>query len=161
MSKAIYPGTFDPLTRGHLDIIRRAATIFDTVIVGLLNNNSKNPIFSLEERKEMIEKITSDIPNVQVRSFNGLLMDFAVEQKANVVLRGIRTGGEFEFELMNAHANKIISPTVETLFFPCNVRYSCVSSSMVREVASFGGEIRDFVPDEIAEKVYERLGSKK
>lgn len=157
MSRAIYPGTFDPLTRGHLDIIRRASTIFDTVVVGLLNNSSKNPLFSLEERAEMIKEVTADIPNVEVITFGGLLMHFAQEQNANVILRGIRTGGEFEFELMNAHANKKIAPEVETLFFPCNIDYSCVSSSMVRDVASFGGEIRDFVPDVIAEKLYKKL----
>lgn len=157
MSKAIYPGTFDPITRGHLDIIRRASTIFDTVVVGLLNNSSKNPIFTIEERMNMIKELVADIPNVEVISFGGLLMHFAQEQKANVILRGIRTGGEFEFELMNAHANKKIAPEVETLFFPCNIDYSCVSSSMVREVAAFGGEIRDFVPDGVAEKVYERV----
>ena len=157
MSKAIYPGTFDPLTRGHLDVIRRASTIFDTVVVGLLTNSSKKPLFTTEERKQMIEEVTSDIPNVEVVSFDGLLMHFAVEQKANVILRGIRTGGEFEFELMNAHANKKIAPSVETMFFPCNIDYSCVSSSMVRDVAKFGGEIRDFVPDSIAEKLYKKL----
>ncbi|MDO4977559.1 MAG: pantetheine-phosphate adenylyltransferase [Eubacteriales bacterium] len=160
MSRAIYPGTFDPLTRGHLDIIRRASTIFDTVVVGLLNNSSKNPLFSLEERMDMIKEVTADIPNVEVISFGGLLMHFAQEQKANVILRGIRTGGEFEFELMNAHANKKIAPEVETLFFPCNIDYSCVSSSMVRDVAAFGGEIRDFVPDSIAEKLYKKIGIK-
>ncbi len=157
MSKAIYPGTFDPLTRGHLDIIRRAATIFDTVVVGLLNNSSKSPLFSLEERMEMIKEVTADIPNVEVISFGGLLMHFAQEQKANVILRGIRTGGEFEFELMNAHANKTIAPEVETLFFPCNINYSCVSSSMVRDVAYFGGNIRDFVPGTIADKLYAKI----
>ncbi len=161
MSKAIYPGTFDPLTRGHLDIIRRAATIFDTVVVGLLNNSSKTPLFSLEERMDMIKEVTADIPNVEVISFDGLLMHFAQEQKANVILRGIRTGGEFEFELMNAHANKIIAPEVETLFFPCNINYSCVSSSMVRDVAYFDGDIRDFVPDTIADKLYDKIKERK
>lgn len=161
MSRAIYPGTFDPLTRGHLDVIRRAATIFDTVVVGLLNNSSKNPLFSVEERKEMIAEVTADIPNVEIIAFDGLLMNFAKEQHANVVLRGIRTGGEFEFELMNAHANKKINPEVETMFFPCDINYSCVSSSMVRDVAYFGGEIRDFVPDSIADKLYEKINKMK
>ena len=161
MSKAIYPGTFDPLTRGHLDVIQRASTIFDTVVVGLLNNTSKSPLFTVQERMDMIKEVTSDLPNVEVIAFDGLLMHFAIEQKANVVLRGIRTGGEFEFELMNAHANKKIAPQVETMFFPCNIDYSCVSSSMVRDVAAFGGEIRDFVPDSIAEKLYEKINRKK
>jgi len=160
MSKAIYPGTFDPLTRGHLYVIRRASVIFDEVVVGLLNNSSKSPLFSVEERMEMIREVTSDIPNVRIVPFDGLLMHFAQEQKANVVLRGIRTGGEFEFELMNAHANKKIAPEVDTLFFPCDIDYSCVSSSMVRDVAAYGGEVRDFVPDSIAEKLYLKLEEK-
>jgi len=160
MSKAIYPGTFDPLTRGHLYVIRRASVIFDEVVVGLLNNSSKSPLFSVEERMEMIREVTSDIPNVRIVPFDGLLMHFAQEQKANVVLRGIRTGGEFEFELMNAHANKKIAPEVDTLFFPCDIDYSCVSSSMLRDVAAYGGEVRDFVPDSIAEKLYLKLEEK-
>ena len=160
MSKAIYPGTFDPLTRGHLYVIRRASVIFDEVVVGLLNNSSKSPLFSVEERMDMIREVTSDIPNVRIVPFDGLLMHFAQAQKANVVLRGIRTGGEFEFELMNAHANKKIAPEVDTLFFPCDIDYSCVSSSMVREVAAYGGEVRDFVPDSIAEKLYCKLEEK-
>lgn len=160
MSIAIYPGTFDPLTRGHLYVIRRASVIFDKVVVGLLNNSAKNPLFSVEERMNMIKEVTSDIPNVEIIPFNGLLMQFAIEQKANVVLRGIRTGGEFEFELMNAHANKKIAPEVDTLFFPCDINYSCVSSSMVRDVAAYGGEIRDFVPDSIAKKLYRKLKEK-
>ena len=160
MSKAIYPGTFDPLTRGHLYVIRRASVIFDEVVVGLLNNSSKSPLFSVEERMDMIREVTSDIPNVRIVPFDGLLMHFAQEQKANVVLRGIRTGGEFEFELMNAHANKKIAPEVDTLFFPCDIDYSCVSSSMVRDVAAYGGEVRDFVPDSIAEKLYLKLEEK-
>lgn len=160
MSKAIYPGTFDPLTRGHLYVIRRASVIFDEVVVGLLNNSSKSPLFSVEERMDMIREVTSDIPNVRIVPFDGLLMHFAQEQKANVVLRGIRTGGEFEFELMNAHANKKIAPEVDTLFFPCDIDYSCVSSSMVRDVAAYGGEVRDFVPDSIEEKLYLKLEEK-
>ncbi len=160
MSKAIYPGTFDPLTRGHLYVIRRASVIFDEVVVGLLNNSAKNPLFSVQERMDMIREVTSDIPNVKIVPFDGLLMHFAQEQKANVVLRGIRTGGEFEFELMNAHANKKIAPEVDTLFFPCDIDYSCVSSSMVRDVAAYGGEVRDFVPDSIAEKLYRKLEEK-
>ena len=160
MSKAIYPGTFDPLTRGHLYVIRRASVIFDEVIVGLLNNSAKHPLFSVEERMAMIKEVTSDISNVRIVPFDGLLMHFAQEQKANVVLRGIRTGGEFEFELMNAHANKKIAPEVDTLFFPCDINYSCVSSSMVRDVAAYGGEVRDFIPDSIAEKLYQKLKEK-
>ncbi|MBR5047830.1 MAG: pantetheine-phosphate adenylyltransferase, partial [Eubacterium sp.] len=160
MSKAIYPGTFDPLTRGHLYVIRRASVIFDEVVVGLLNNSAKNPLFSVQERMDMIKEVTSDIPNVQIVPFDGLLMHFAQEQKANVVLRGIRTGGEFEYELMNAHANKKIAPEVDTLFFPCDINYSCVSSSMVRDVAAYGGEVRDFVPDTSADKLYRKLKEK-
>ncbi len=161
MSKAVYPGTFDPLTRGHLYVIRRAAKIFDSVVVGLLNNSAKNPLFSVQERMDMIREATSDIPNVEVVSFDGLLMHFVLEQEANVILRGIRTGTEFEFELMNAHANKKIEPEVDTLFFPCDSDFSCVSSSMVRDVAAYGGEIRDFVPESIAEKLYLKLEEKK
>lgn len=161
MTSAIYPGSFDPLTRGHLNIIRRASAIFDRLIVGILHNSAKTPMFTVEERIEMIQELTKDLPNVEVVAFDGLLMNFAIEQKANIVLRGIRTGGEFEFELMNAQANKLITPQVETLFFPCGSPYACVSSSMVKEVASYGGEIKEFVPDGIAEKVYEKLGIEK
>lgn len=161
MSIAIYPGSFDPITYGHLDIIKRAAKVFDKVIVGILNNEAKHPVFTIEEKIEMIENVTADIPNVEVKAFGGLLIDFSEQMGADVIVRGIRAVSDFESELMMAQANKALNNRVETMFFVTSEIYSFVSSSAVREIAHFGGDISQFVPEFVKEKVEEKFSASK
>ncbi|MDO5146742.1 MAG: pantetheine-phosphate adenylyltransferase [Eubacteriales bacterium] len=157
MRTAIYPGSFDPITYGHLDIIHRAADVFDKVIVGILKNQAKSPLFDFDERVEMIQEVTKEYPNVEVVSFQGLLIDFTREQKADVIVRGIRAVSDFEYELMMAQTNKQLNPDVETMFLATSAKYSFLSSSTVRELAVFGGDISPFVPDYVREKICEKL----
>ena len=161
MATAVYPGRFDPITFGHLDIVQRASEVFDKVIIGVLKNQTKNPLFSLEERVDMIEKVTSDIPNVEVVSFGGLLVDFCKKVGADVVVRGLRAVSDFEYELMMAQTNKELNPNLETMFFATSARYSFLSSSTVRELAMFDADIRQFVPEYVHRKVYEKLKEEK
>ena len=155
--KAIYAGSFDPVTNGHLDIIKRAAAVFDKVIIGVLINKSKQPLFSIEERVDLIKEVTKDIPNVEILSFNGLLIDFSDRMKADVIVRGIRAVSDFEYELMMAQTNKQLKANIETMFFATSAEYSFVSSSMIRELAAFGGDITQFVPEEVSKRVYEKF----
>ena len=161
MATAVYPGSFDPITFGHLDIVQRASEVFDKVIIGVLKNQTKNPLFSLEERVDMIEKVTSDIPNVEVVSFGGLLVDFCKQVGADVVVRGLRAVSDFEYDLMMAQTNKELNPNLETMFFATSARYSFLSSSTVRELAMFDADIRQFVPEYVHRKVYEKLKEEK
>ena len=161
MATAVYPGSFDPITFGHLDIVQRASEVFDKVIIGVLKNQTKNPLFSLEERVDMIEKVTSDIPNVEVVSFGGLLVDFCKQVGADVVVRGLRAVSDFEYELMMAQTNKELNPNLETMFFATSARYSFLSSSTVLELAMFDADIRQFVPEYVHRKVYEKLKEEK
>ncbi len=154
MITAIYPGSFDPVSNGHLDIIKRASGIFDRVVIAILNNRAKRPLFDLEERIEMLEEVTQDLPNVTITSFDGLLVDFSKKIGANVIIRGIRAVSDFESELMMAQTNKQLYDELETMFFATSAKYSYISSSTIREIASFGGEIDQFVPQEICERVY-------
>lgn len=156
MTIAIYPGSFDPVTYGHLDIIRRASEVFDKVIIGVLINHSKKPLFSVEERVEMIKKTTGDIPNIEVVSFGGLLVDFCERMGVNVIVRGIRAVSDFEYELMMAQTNKQLSSNIETMFLATNSKYSFLSSSTVRELALFDGDISQFVPPEVCNKIHEK-----
>ena len=156
MAVAIYPGSFDPVTYGHLDIIKRTADVFDKVIIGVLINHAKNPLFSIEERVEMIKEVTRDIPNIEVVSFGRLLVDFCEKMGVNVIVRGIRAVSDFEYELIMAQTNKQISPNVETMFFATNSKYSFLSSSIVRELALFDGDISQFVPPEICERIHQK-----
>lgn len=153
----IYAGSFDPITLGHLDIIRRAADVVDLLIIGVLNNSSKVPAFTVEERVEMIRKVTKDIPNVEVQSFSGLTVDFAKEQGAKVLVRGLRAVSDFEYELQIAQLNHKLNPEVDTIFFTTSVEYSYLSSSIVREIAGYGGDISQFVPAEVVTDVYDKL----
>jgi pantetheine-phosphate adenylyltransferase len=149
MATAVYPGSFDPITLGHLDIIKRTAAVFDKVIIGVLINKAKKPLFSIEERVELIKEVTKDIPNVEIVSFNG-------KMKADVIVRGIRAVSDFEYELMMAQTNKQLNPNIETMFFATSAEYSFVSSSMIRELAAFDGDITPFVPEEVSKRVYEK-----
>ncbi len=159
MKRAIYPGSFDPVTYGHLDVIRRAASVFDELIVSILNNKEKKPLFSLEERVKILEKATADIPNVKVDSFSGLLIDYAAEKNIHVAIRGLRAITDFEYELQIAQTNRVLSKEdLDTMFFTTSLEYSYLSSSSVKEIASFGGDISMCVPDFVADMVYDKFG---
>ena len=161
MNKAIYPGSFDPVTLGHLDIIERTSKMFDWVIIGVLNNKSKSPLFSVEERVNMLKEVTSSLPNVEVQSFEGLLIDFVRKNDARVIVRGLRAITDFEYELQMAQTNRVITPEVDTIFLITNLRYSYLSSSIVKEIAEFDGEISAFLHPAVAEKVREKLTARR
>ena len=161
MNKAVYPGSFDPVTLGHLDIIRRTSEMFDRVIIGVLNNKSKSPLFSVEERVNMLKEVTANLPNVEVQSFEGLLIDFVRKNDARVIVRGLRAITDFEYELQMAQTNRVIAPEVDTIFLTTNLRYSYLSSSIVKEIAEFDGEISAFLHPAVAEKVREKLTARR
>ncbi len=156
MTRAIYPGSFDPVTFGHLDIIERSAEIVDELLVAVLNNSAKNPLFSVKERVSMLEEITSHLPNVQITCFDGLLIDYAGEVDATVIIRGLRAVTDFDYELQIAQSNRIINSQVDTMFLITSLEYAYLSSTIVREVASYGGDISHFVPKELMGRVYEK-----
>ena len=157
MKTAIYPGSFDPVTLGHFDIIKRSSEIFDQVIVGVLCNNAKSPLFSVEERVKMLEEVTKDLGNVKVVPFDGLLVEFARQQKARLVIRGLRAITDFEYEIQMSQTNHKLEPEVETMFLTTNLKYSYLSSTIVREVAAFGGDISQFVPETVAKSIKEKM----
>ncbi|MBQ7247944.1 MAG: pantetheine-phosphate adenylyltransferase [Lachnospiraceae bacterium] len=157
----LYPGSFDPITLGHEDIIRRASSIFDRLIVAVLINNAKNPLFSVDERVRMIQCVVGDIPNVEVRSFSGLSVEFAKSVGARVLVRGLRAVSDFEYELQMAQTNNIMCPKIDTIFLTTNIRYAYLSSSIVKEVASYGGKIEDFLPEQIIPLVKEKYSKEK
>ena len=156
MLRGIYPGSFDPVTLGHIDIIKRGSHITDELIVGVLRNNAKMPLFSVEERVKMLEEVTKDLPNVKIIPFDGLLVDFVRDMDASVVIRGLRAITDFEYELQMAQTNYKLAPDVEYIFLPTNLQYSYLSSSMVKEVAAFGGDISNFVPDMLIDEIAEK-----
>lgn len=146
MRIAVYPGSFDPVTNGHLDIIKRASKLYDKVIVGVLDNSNKNPIFTANERKEMIDLAIKDMDNVSCDAFSGLLVDFAKQNNASVIIKGLRTVADFEYEFQIALLNKALNPEYETVFMMTDSKFSYISSSVVKEVAKYQGELEDFVP---------------
>lgn len=158
MKRAIYPGSFDPITYGHMDIIARAADIFDELIVAVLNNKGKTPLFSVDERVNILNEVLSDIENVKVRSYEGLLVDFAKANDAGVIVRGLRAVTDFEYELQLAQTNSVLSSGVDTVFLTTSLKYAYLSSSTVREVASYGGDIKKFVPPLVEKLTYEKFG---
>ena len=159
MKNAIYPGSFDPVTYGHLDIIKRAANIVDHLTVAVLNNNVKTPLFSVEERVNILKEVTKDIPNVSVESFQGLLIDYAKEKNIHVSVRGLRAITDFEYELQIAQTNsKLSNGELDTIFLTTSLEYSYLSSSSVKEIASFNGDITPLVPEYVAKLVYEKYG---
>lgn len=151
MTRAIYPGSFDPVTLGHLDIIKRASKIFDELIVGVLNNNSKSPLFSVEKRVKMLNDVVKDLPNVKVMSFEGLLVDFARKVDAQIIVRGLRAVTDFEYELQMSQTNTVLNENVDTIFFTTSLEYAYLSSSTVREAAYFGADISKFVPESVVQ----------
>ena len=156
MRTAIYPGSFDPVTYGHIDIIKRSAKMVDKLIIGVLSNSSKTPLFSVEERVNMLKEVTKDIPNVEVTSFAGLLIDFADACNAKIIVRGLRAVTDFEYELQIAQTNHIENTDIETIFLTTNLQYSYLSSTIVKEFASYGGDISKFVPARFIDRIYEK-----
>ena len=157
MRIAVYPGSFDPITNGHLDIIRRASKIYDRLIVGVLDNSSKKPMFSSEDRKGMIDEAIKGLDNVTCDVFSGLLVDFAKIKGADVIVKGLRTVSDFEYELQMALLNKALNPEYETMFMMTDTMYSYISSSMVKEVAKYNGELEGLVPKHVITKLKEKI----
>jgi len=155
---ALCPGTFDPVTNGHLDIVRRASTCFDAVLVGVLENPAKRPLFELQERVGMLEEAIADLPNVRVEAFRGLLVDFAKAQGAGAIVKGLRAVSDYEYEIQMAQMNHRLGE-VETLFMPTSPRWSFLSSSLVKEVARFGGDVDGLVPDHVRKALADKLGA--
>jgi pantetheine-phosphate adenylyltransferase len=155
--KAIYPGSFDPVTNGHLDLIARGSRIFDHLVVGILKNSSKNPLFTVEERVEMLTEALSGFSNVSVATFDGLLVDFAHEQHAQAIMRGIRAISDYEYELQMALMNRRLCPDLETIFLMPDGKYSFVSSRLVKEVSTLGGSIEGLVPQFVIDRLKARV----
>ena len=161
MKRAIYPGSFDPVTNGHVDIILRSSKIVDRLIVGVLNNSAKKSLFSVEDRVSMLKELTKDLPNVEVTSFDGLLVDYMREIDASIIVRGLRAVTDFEYELQIAQTNHIENTDIETIFLTTNLQYSYLSSTIVKEFASYGGDISKFVPEQFVDRIYEKYNIKK
>lgn len=160
MKRAVYPGSFDPITFGHLDIIERSSKMVDELVIAVLRNSAKNSLFSLEERVNMIRELTKDIPNVRVESFDGLLVDYMSQIDANFIIRGLRAVTDFEYELQIAQMNHVLKDNAETIFLMTNLKYSYLSSSLVKEIASYGGDISKFVPAQLMNRIYEKYNVK-
>ncbi len=158
MKRAIYPGSFDPVTNGHLDIIARSARLVDELVVGVLNNRAKNALFSAEERVSMLKELTSHFPNITVDAFDGLLVDYAKRTDSTIIVRGLRAVTDFEYELQIAQTNHEIYEQIETIFLTTRLEYAYLSSTIVKEVASYGGDISRFVPQQIIARVYAKYG---
>ena len=158
MDKAIYPGTFDPITRGHEDLIRRAARLFDRVVVAVAASSGKKPFFTLDERVEMARQVLADCPNVEVTAFSGLLMEFLQQQNARVILRGLRAVSDFEYEFQMAGMNRSMYPDVETMFMTPSEQYMFVSATIVREIALLGGDADKFVHPLVAAQLRSKAG---
>ena len=157
MKCAVYPGSFDPVTLGHMDIIKRASSLFDRLIIAVLNNRAKTPLFSVEERVKMLEEVTKDLPNVEVKSFGGMTVDFARECGANALVRGLRAITDFEYELQIAQLNRVMDPDIDTVFLTTNLKYAYLISSSVKEVAAYGGDISHFVTPYVENEVHNKL----
>jgi pantetheine-phosphate adenylyltransferase len=155
---AIYPGSFDPITNGHMDIIKRGLGLFDKIIVAILNNSSKSPLFSVEERIEILKESLKDLPNIEVDTFSGLLVDYAAQKKATAILRGMRAVSDFEYEFQLALMNRRLNRKVETVFLMTGLRWIFTSSSIIKEAARFGGDISGMVPPFAYGKIKEKFG---
>jgi pantetheine-phosphate adenylyltransferase len=160
MMKVVYPGTFDPFTRGHEDLVRRASRLFDAVVVGIADSEAKRPFFSTEERIAMAREVLRPYPNVEVQGFSALLMDFVHAQGARVILRGLRAVSDFEYEFQMAGMNRNLHPEIETLFLTPDEKYMFVSATIVREIARFGGDVSKFVHPLVAERLQSKVASR-
>lgn len=161
MTTAVYPGSFDPVTLGHYDIILRTSEIMDRVVIGVLNNQAKRPLFTVQERVDMLKSVTCQLPNVEIECFDGLTIDFARKHHAQVIIRGLRAVTDFEYELQLAQTNRVIAPEIDTMFLATSLKYSYLSSSIVKEIASLGGEIGEFLHPHIAEKMLDKYAQRK
>jgi pantetheine-phosphate adenylyltransferase len=161
MIRAVYPGTFDPVTNGHLDVIERAAKIFDELIVAVTTNPAKTPWFTLEERVEMLRECCSHLPNVTVEAFDGLLVNFVRQKGAKVIIKGLRAVTDFDYEFQMAAINRKLAPEIETLFLMTSLPYAYLSSSAVKEVASLNGCLKDLVPDNVAERLRKKVAERR
>lgn len=159
MAIGIYPGSFDPVTKGHLDVIKRASKIVDRLLVAVLVNNTKSPLFTTEERVDMLRRVTTGLDNVEVVSYQGLTVEMARKYGATVMIRGLRAVTDFEYELQIAQTNHIIAPDIDTIFLTTNLKYAYLSSSIVKEVSYYDGDISRFVPEEIVELVQQKMRS--
>lgn len=159
MLKAVYPGTFDPITRGHEDLIRRASRLFGEIVVAIAENRNKTPFFSLDERVEIARAVLADIPGVRVEGFSGLLIDFAAKHEAHIVLRGLRAVSDFEYEFQLAGMNRSLKPDIETIFMTPSDQYMFISSSMVREIARLGGEVGSFVHPLVMQRLNAKISA--
>ena len=157
MRKAVYPGSFDPVTYGHLDVIRRSSSLVDELIVGVLNNNTKTPLFSVEERVKILLEVTKDLPNVRIESFSGLSVEFAKQSGAQFIVRGLRAITDFDYELQMAQTNRVLNPDIDTIFLTTSLEYAYLSSSTVKEVASYGGYISKLVPGAVVDRIYNKI----
>lgn len=157
---AVVPGSFDPVTLGHLDIIKRAADIFDVVYIAVLNNSSKKPLFTVEERMDLLKRVTEHFPNVRIESSTGLLIDYAKEKKAKAIIRGLRAVSDFEYEMQITSMNRFLDEHIETFFIMTKNQYSFLSSSIVKEVAKYGGNIRELVPAVVEQALKEKYNIK-
>ncbi|SHH92771.1 Phosphopantetheine adenylyltransferase [Sporobacter termitidis DSM 10068] len=160
MKSAVYPGSFDPITLGHLNIIKRAARIFDKVYVCVMKNSEKNPLFTREERVELIKRTVKNFPNVEVETAEGLLVSYCRERDASVIVKGLRAVSDFDWEFQMALANRKIDPAIDTLFLTASEKYTFLSSTVVKEMAKYGADLRDFVPREIIEDIVNKTRSK-
>ena len=157
MQRAVYPGTFDPMTMGHVDLVKRASKLFDSVIIAIASSDSKKPMFSLEERIEIGNKIFADDPKVEVVGFSGLLVNFAKENDANILIRGLRVVADFEYEFQLANMNRAMSPDIESVFLTPKEEYSYISSSLVKEIATMGGDVTRFVDPVTLEALKQKI----
>ena len=158
MNKAIYPGSFDPITYGHMDIIKRCSKIYDKLIVGVIkDNNNKSFLFDDNQRKAMIESLLDNYPNVEVKIFNSLLVDFAVQEESKIIIRGLRALSDFEYEFQMALMNRKLNDNISTLFMMPHEKFTHISSSLLKEVIALGGDVKDYAPESIIEKVKDRL----
>ena len=156
---AVVPGSFDPITKGHLDIIRRAADVFDVVYVAVLNNSAKQPLFSIEERMELIAEVTKELPNIRIECSSGLLIDYAREKNAKAIVRGLRAISDFEYEMQITSMNRVLDENIETFFIMTKNQYSFLSSSIVKEVAKYGGNVSDLVPPIVNEALKQKFNT--
>ena len=159
MTSCVFPGSFDPITKGHLDLIKRASAIFDQVTVTVMNNIQKKGAVPIEKRVKLLQKACAAFSNVAVDRWDGLLADYMAEKNERIIIRGIRSAAELDSELQTCAANKLLNQRIETIFFPCDPSTSGISSSAVREIAAFGGNIKDFVPEELTEEIRSLLSN--
>ncbi|THB62719.1 MAG: pantetheine-phosphate adenylyltransferase [Spirochaetaceae bacterium] len=155
---AVYAGSFDPVTNGHLDVLKRAAGLFSTVIIAVVVNPSKKSLFSVQERVDMLTNTIGDLPNVKIDSFQGLLIDYVRQQQGNAIVRGLRAASDFEYEFQMAHTNKQLAPEIETVFIAADNRYTFISSNIVKEIAALGGSVDGMVPSSVARRLVDRQG---